>query len=518
MFLSIALLSLIWENGAASPGGRAYPAGFAGFFKSDTLFDWLPVAYGALDVSTVTQTNYWYDISANAWNTRADGPAPARYDLAGTFAVLSGEKQLFVFGGYGGAAYRNAAARYRYSTNAWTAIANLPYNAEGVMAAGTIGGYIYVFGGANAGGQLNNTNRYDPVGNSYLARTAMPRSKSEAGCAIAVNENGDSCVYLVSGMSDDEGDSWGYTLSTWEYNPSSNAWRQRADFTGTAVNGSSAATLRNRIYVMGGYNIGNSADYTQVMIYNPVNNTWSSGPSLPVARDGGVATAPDFPLQGVSLVRPVNDATCCNDTLFWRRGTGAVKIVYAGTGTATSVINTCQRLRSVVQGYVLKYDTLSNFATASVVWNNMDGSGTDDRDTTEPLSNLTLVDDHWYYWTVGVVDDMPDTAWSADTFRFYYDCEPAYDEVNESSGDAKPSLENALARGPDILLTFVTPLSGLYSLRIYDSGGRLAWLREFGAEQGRNELPVWLPGPGVYMAIIEGQGISERARIVVTGR
>jgi len=516
MMLSIALLSLIWENGTLPPAGRAYPA--YGFFKTDTTWDWLPMAYGSNASGGTTQTNYWYDISANSWQTKTNGPSPARYDAGGTFHLYNAETRLFVFGGYtGSSSFTSASHYYTYSNDTWTNIANYPYSAEGIAVA-SFGAYIYTMGGHRLFNILNNCYQYDPSGaggGTYTARANLLTAVADAGTAVANNGASDR-IYLFGGVADILGNP---TTVVQEYNPGNNSWQYRANLPGPARSGVAVAVLRNKCYVMGGTNLtAGPANYDRVDIYDPANNTWSVGPTLPGAWDGDVATAPDFPLQGVSLVRPVNDATCCNDTLFWRRGTGAVKIVYAGTGTATSVINTCQRLRSVVQGYVLKYDTLSNFATASVVWNNMDGSGTDDRDTTEPLSNLTLVDDHWYYWTVGVVDDMPDTAWSADTFRFYYDCEPAYDEVNESSGDAKPSLENALARGPDILLAFVTPLSGLYSLRIYDSGGRLAWLREFGAEQGRNELPVWLSGPGVYMAIIEGQGISERARIVVTGR
>ncbi|MGB9590863.1 MAG: Kelch repeat-containing protein, partial [Candidatus Hydrothermia bacterium] len=344
--------------------------------------DWLPVAYGATAVG-VTRTNYWYDISGNAWQTRAQGPTPARYDCAGTFATLSGEKQLFVFAGSAGSyPADNTAFRYRYSTNAWTQIANFPYQAEGVMAAGEIAGMIYTFGGHNAPGNwppstvTTNTYRYSPSGNSYTVRTAMPVARSEAGCAIARNENGDSCIYIISGIYSFDGFTGEpyYTSRTDEYNPGSNSWRNRANFPGTPVSGASAATLRNKIYVMGGYNYWSGANPTAIYIYNPATNTWVSGaahtppvPDLPGGRDGGVATAPDFPLQRVNLIRPVNGDTCCNDTIFWRRGTGAVKIVFAtGGDAANNVYTTTWRLRSVVQGYVLKYDTLPNLATASV--------------------------------------------------------------------------------------------------------------------------------------------------------
>jgi hypothetical protein len=399
------------------------------------------------------------------------------------------------------------------------------------MAAGEIGGMIYTFGGHNAPDQWTpptvtiNTYRYSPSGNSYTARAAMPLPRSEAGCAIARNENGDSCIYIISGIYDFDdltGEPY-YTSRTDEYNPRLNSWRNRADFPGTPVNGLSAATLRNEIYVMGGYNYWSGANPTTVYIYNPVTNSWVSGaahspsvPDLPAGRDGGVATAPDFPLLRVTLIRPLKEDTCCNDTLYWHKGTGAVKIVFATGGDAgNNVYTTTWRLRSVVQGYILKYDTLPNFATASVVWNDMSGPGTDDIDTSQPILSLPLVEDHLYYWTVGVVDDMPDTTWSPDTFRFYYDCIPAHEGAGESAADLKPSLGDALARAPEVLVRFTTPLPGLYSLRIYDSGGRLALAREFSAERGRNWLPVRLPGSGVYIAIIEGQGINEKARIVL---
>ncbi len=535
MVLSLALLSLIWETGTTAPAGRAYPAGFAGFFKTDTSWDWLPVAYGATTAG-VTRTNYWYDISANTWQTRTNGSTPARYSCAGTFATYNGERHLFVFAGSAGTyPAGNTAFRYRYSTDLWTQITNFPYNAEGPMAAGEIGGMIYTFGGHDSPDTwtpptvTTNTYRYNPSTDSYISRAAMPLARSEAACAIARNENGDSCIYIITGIYqfDDQTGEPLYTSRTDEYNPGSNSWRNRANFPGTQVNGASAATLRNEIYVMGGYNYWSGTNPTTIYIYNPVSNTWVSGaahtppvPDLPAGRDGGVATAPDFPLQGIRLVSPADGANpVCNDTLFWRRGTGAVKIVFAtGGNAANQVFTTTWRLRSVVQGYILKYDTLPNFATASVAWNDMDPSGTDDRDTTQALGTLSLVAQRWYYWTVGVVDDMPDTAWSADTFRFYYDCEPAHEGTGESSSAPKPSLENIFARGPDVLLTFLTPLPGIYSLRIYDSGGRLALAREFSVEKGRNGLWVRLPGPGVYMAIIEGQGINEKARVVLMGR
>ncbi|MEO0211678.1 MAG: hypothetical protein ABIN66_07480, partial [candidate division WOR-3 bacterium] len=253
MLLSIGILGLIWENGTLPPAGRAYPAGFAGFFATDTSFDWLPVAYGADASMSFWQTNYWYDISANSWQTRTQGTAPARYDCAGTFAILDGEKQLFVFAGYRGSYnWTNASHRYRYSTDSWTNITNLPYSAEGVMAAGTIGGYIYVMGGRNLSGVRTSNYRYDPVGNSYLARAAIPEAKTEGACAIARNENGDSCVYLFAGIYGTNAFGLAlHTQRTFEYNPVSDAWRERAQYP-LAIHGMSAATLRNKIYIMGG--------------------------------------------------------------------------------------------------------------------------------------------------------------------------------------------------------------------------------------------------------------------------
>lgn len=523
MFLTLALLSLIWETGATVPAGRAYPAGFAGFFRTSPSWDWLPVAYGAT-ASGTSRTNYWYDISANSWQTRTQGPTPARYDLAGTFAVRDGETQLFVFGGYTGSTWSNAAARYRYSTDAWTSITNLPYSAEGPMAAGTIGGYIYVMGGRNSSTVYNYNYRYDPVGDIYLNRTAIPQTKTEGACAIATNETGDSCVYLFTGIYDVDPDTWEpfYTNTCYEYRPSDNSWRARANFPGTPVNGASAATLRNEIYVMGGYNYWSGANPTIIYIYNPVANTWVSGaahsppvPNLPAGRDGGVATAPDFPLQGVRLLNPPNWANpVCNDTLRWQKGTGAVKIVFAtGGDAANQVFTTTWCLRSVAQGYVLKVDTLQSFATAIIRWNNMDGPDIDDRDTTEAISGLGLVDGRWYYWTVGVVDEMPDTAWSQDTFRFFYTCAVGDDEL----GPDRP-LE-LMAKGLSVGSVELTVLSGEtkeLSLEVYNPVGVLVEKRTVAVKRGQNALSVPVPSGGTYVVLLrDGDAVITRRVTVV---
>ncbi len=530
MLMTLAVLSLIWETGADAPAGRAYPAGFSGFFATSSSFDWLPVAYGATS-SGVTGTNYWYDISGNSWQTRTQGPTPARYDCAGTFATLSGEKQLFAFAGSAGTyPASNTAFRYRYSTDAWTQIADFPYGAEGVMTAGEIGGMIYTFGGHDSPDSwtpptvYNNTYRYSPSGNSYTSRTAMPLTRSEGACAIARNENGDSCVYIISGIydfDDNTGEPY-YTNRTDEYNPGSNSWRNRTNFPGTQVNGASAATLRNEIYVMGGYNYWSGVNPTTIYIYNPIANTWTTGaahtptvPNLPGGRDGGVATAPDFPLQGIRLISPPNWANpVCDDTLRWHKGTGAVKIVFAtGGDAANNVYTTTWRLRSVAQGYVLKVDTLQSFATAIIRWNNMDPADTDDRDTTEAISGLGLVDGKWYYWTVGVVDDMPDTAWSQDTFRFYYTCSVGTDETDPGKG-IEVTARGISAGG--IQLSVISGETKRLWLEVYNPVGVLLERQMISVKLGLNTLLLPVETGGTYVVLIrDGERVITKRVAVV---
>ncbi len=57
-----------------------------------------------------------------------------------------------------------------------------------------------------------------------------------------------------------------------------NTWTSGAP-TPTPLAFSTAAVLKNEIYVVGGYN--DTAETDNVQIYNPVTNTWSTGPSYP---------------------------------------------------------------------------------------------------------------------------------------------------------------------------------------------------------------------------------------------
>jgi len=273
--------------------------------------------------------------------------------------------------------------------------------------------------------------------------------------------------------------------------------------------------------VIGGYDGDglSGTDHAEVYIFNPTNNTWAAGPSLPDVRDGGVATAPDFPLQTVNLIYPANGATCCIDTFFvWNRGDGACKIVYAGAGSTSGAPATCWRLNSVVQGYVLRCGTDPGFGSGSYsqTWNDMDGVAVDDRDTTDPLlgASGSFLPNTWYYWKVGVVDDMGDTAWSA-TWSFYH-CEPAYFGSDEGQGKTGPWLEPFVMAGEGpVQLVFSTPEPGRYEMSVYDVTGKLAYSDGFRAESGDNTLNLDIRGSGLYLIVLRGEGQEFRSRVIL---
>ena len=507
---AVFLVSLVWESTGNAPGARAYPAGAGGYYQTDSSFPYLPAVYGASS-SSVSNTNYWYNIFTDSWSTRSSGPSPSVYDQGGTFHPYGGSTQLFVFGGSDGVSSNAAAHRYNYSTDSWSNISSLPRALEGPAAA-SFGSYIYVMGGHefdvwNDSGVVNNNYRYDPVANSYTSRAGLPTAVADAGIAVANNR-----IYLFGGIVNSSGTP---TSSVQEYDPSSNTWRSRANMP-VARSGVSVAVLRGLCYVMGGTNLpAGPVDYNRVDIYDPVANTWSSGPSLPSARDGGAATAPDLPLQGVNLIWPDND-TVCTDTIFvWNRGDGAVKIVFAcGGDAASNAYSTTWLLKSVVQGYVLRYGTDPTLSSGyTQVWNDASGSSVDDVDTTESLPGGTgggLSPNTWYYWTVGAVDDMGDTAWSSDTFRFYH-CDPTYYGIEEREG----ATGYALSTGPEGAILFTSPVAQNIDIRVYDPAGKLIAFRKTRVEPGQNRFVLPLNGNGVFIVQIKTEkGPVLRTRLI----
>ena len=290
MFFIIFLIAITWEYRAGAPASRTYPA-IGDVTATNTSGHACIYVIGGQSATNQTTTNYEYDCVSNSWTTKAQMPAPARYDFAGGHASRGGVERIYVFGGYQSVyIYLTDVDEYTPSTNTWTSRADMPTQREGVRT-GCIGNMIYAIGGDYF--DLNNfqdyvydiVERYDPETNTWTTGYAsMPTPRTDACCAVATNESGDSCIYVFGGSTSILG--YVATNAVEEYDPVTNTWRVRSGSGFTGRGGAMAVTdMNNLIYVIGGTSNGSSS-LNLVQVYNPVTNTWSSETAIQTTRDG----------------------------------------------------------------------------------------------------------------------------------------------------------------------------------------------------------------------------------------
>ncbi|MEM6570336.1 MAG: kelch repeat-containing protein [Planctomycetota bacterium] len=138
---------------------------------------------------------------------------------------------------------------------------------------------IFVFGGIDGLSSADDVWRFHrTLGWSVL--TDMPGARTHAE-AVTVEVGGMDRVVLIGG-------SVGGTSATstcWWYDPATDAWDTATPAPmPTARKSVQAVTAPNgNVYVFGGQ-VGSGAGTTALEIYDPVANTWSTGPSMPELR------------------------------------------------------------------------------------------------------------------------------------------------------------------------------------------------------------------------------------------
>ncbi len=224
--------------------------------------------------------------------------------------------------------------------NSWVPREPMP-TARGGLGVAVVNGKIYAIGGSNADTQLGVTEEYNPVTDTWAAKSPMPTPRS--GFAVAVYQNriyciggtirdsenyvsgitgvtevydpltdtwttvnpmntprADLCASIVNGTIYCMGGKkyWGIDSSYQElnvteaYDPNTNSWSEKPDMP-IPVLGCASAVLDGKIYVIGGsrhFQLGWELDtvgFTQ--IYDPENDEWSIGVSLPIAQSYGAA-------------------------------------------------------------------------------------------------------------------------------------------------------------------------------------------------------------------------------------
>ncbi len=250
-------------------------------------------AIGGYSYSTnAALTQVWrYDPVADTWTSRAALPAATYSGVA----VYGNNGNIYVFGGTDATDVYNTTRIYNISSNSWSTGAVMPGNRQQMAAGYSSSGKIYIAGGydSTSVSPQDQTWEYDIAGNSWATRASMPQALGGAGSgAIGTH------MFVAGGR--DQSTAARSTL--YDYDMAANTWTSRASLP-TGVNVPGAAVANGRLAIFGGGNPfldgpvpgfpASAAPFTTgiAQLYDPVSDTWSTGPSLNVARSfiGGAA-------------------------------------------------------------------------------------------------------------------------------------------------------------------------------------------------------------------------------------
>lgn len=210
--------------------------------------------YGGLVNNVESKELYRYTPSTNTWVRLADGPQVVRMHTA---VYYNG--RIYVSGGYTGSGYVGNTWIYTVATNTWTTGATKP-NAVATATSLLYNGKMYVAGGTLAGGNTpqNKLHCYDPVANTWVEKRVIPVALRAANLVEI-----DGLFYLFNGV--------GNATGVYRYDPVTDTWVTL----GLKSDGRSAvaaAKMGTKIYCLG------STSKTTVLIYDTLTDTWTEQP------------------------------------------------------------------------------------------------------------------------------------------------------------------------------------------------------------------------------------------------
>jgi N-acetylneuraminic acid mutarotase len=244
-----------------------------------------------------------YDATHDVWQSKT----PMQFARMQT-AVSVDNNKMYVAGGFnqafaGGANTPDGTLAtleiYNAATDTWTTAASMQ-TPRRCPSSAVINGKFYVVGGANTGNAtpVADLEMYDPALGSWVYKTPMPTARFCAGSAVI---NG--LLYVVGGFSNGPN-----SLTNVEvYDPVQNTWSTTYAPMPTPRYGFGIGYVNGLLYVAGGNNAG--VVFNVVEAYNPVTNKWGSAPHMPTARsdmDGAVFSGRFFVIGGTTINTSAN--------------------------------------------------------------------------------------------------------------------------------------------------------------------------------------------------------------------
>jgi hypothetical protein len=193
------------------------------------------------------------EMEENSWASKAPVPSSV-------WGVAAANGKIYAFA-------RNVTYEYNPITNVWTTKNPLPSNMYG-SALAVYQNKIYAIGEDNGMTQI-----YDPATDTWENKTSMPTPRTQLEANVV---NGK--IYLIGGRTGGQYSTVGLNEV---YNPETDSWTTKAPIPYPVVEYASAV-VDGKIYVIGGqdeFHDPMNLDLTQ--IYDPETDTWSFGSAIP---------------------------------------------------------------------------------------------------------------------------------------------------------------------------------------------------------------------------------------------
>jgi N-acetylneuraminic acid mutarotase len=226
--------------------------------------------------------NYEYDPVTDNWTAKKPMPTPRQY-----FGIAVYESKIYTIGGCNlineNSVFYSINEVYDPATDMWENKQPMP-TARGRLEANVVDGRIYMMGGRTGDQKttvpLNEV--YDVASDSWTTKEPIPYPVVAYASAVI-----DGKIYILGGQDE-------YLPATLNvdynqiYNTRTDSWSQGAPLPTTVLNAAAGATqgmlVPKRIYLIGGEGDKSMAGTSINQIYNPENNTWKNGASMPTAR------------------------------------------------------------------------------------------------------------------------------------------------------------------------------------------------------------------------------------------
>ncbi|XP_077984145.1 kelch-like protein 26 [Glandiceps talaboti] len=206
---------------------------------------------------------YRYDPRTDSWIT-----LPPMLERRSNFHISALKGKLYVACGWKGRHERTRSVeQYDPSRNTWSFVESYPVTA--VAPAGTVhDGQLYI-GGGYAGQYINAVNAYDPDTNEWNERACMLTPRAWHSMVTVRGK-----IYAIGGNCKDSDGKRVDVLTTECYSTPLDEWSTMSSELPSGCSVTNAVVMKNRIYIVGGYEWRNKQSKKAVLCYFVDDDRW----------------------------------------------------------------------------------------------------------------------------------------------------------------------------------------------------------------------------------------------------